>query len=142
MTPSEGAYKLIAEFEGCRLKAYQDSVGIWTIGYGHTDGVKEGDTCTQEKADDWLKADAEFASVAINGAVRVSLTQNEFDALVAFVFNVGAGAFRKSTMLRKINDGDYDGAALEFKRWSKAGGKELAGLARRRAAEAALFETA
>ena len=133
---------LIKEFEGCRLQAYQDSVGVWTIGYGSTTDVGPGQAITQAEAEDRLLEDLKHAETCVNGAVTVPLTQHEFDALVAFVFNLGCGNFRKSTLLRKLLDSDFDGAALEFRRWDKAGGQVLAGLTRRRAAEAELFELA
>ena len=132
---------LIKEFEGVRLKAYLDSVDVPTIGYGHTKGVKMGDTCTQEEADAWLVEDCADAEKCVNGAVTVPLTQPEFDSLVSFVFNLGCGNFRKSTLLKKLNESDYDAAALEFRKWDKAGGQTLAGLTRRRLAEARLFES-
>ena len=133
---------LIKEFEGLKLVAYLDSVGVPTIGYGHTKDVKIGVRCTQEEADAWLLEDLKDAETCVNGAVTVPLTQNEFDALVSFVFNFGCTKFRGSTLLRKLLDSDYDGAALEFRRWDRAGGQVLAGLTRRRAAEERLFETA
>ena len=142
MKISDMGLALIKEFEGVRLEAYLDSVGVPTIGYGHTKGVQMGDTCTQEQADEWLREDCADAENCVNSAVSVPLTEHEFDALVSFVFNLGCGNFRKSTLLRKLLDSDYDGAALEFHKWNKAGGQELAGLTRRRAAEAKLFETA
>ena len=142
MKIGQAGIDLIKEFEGCKLEAYLDSVGIPTIGYGHIKGVTLGMTCTQEDADEWLREDCKDAEACVNGAVSVPLTQNEFDSLVAFVFNLGCKSFRGSTLLRKLNDSDFDGAAAEFKRWDKAGGKELPGLLRRRLAEAALFESA
>ena len=142
MNIGERGLALIREFEGVRLAAYLDSVGVPTIGYGHTKGVQMGDTCSQEQADQWLKEDCADAEDCVNSAVSVPLTQCEFDALVSFVFNLGCGAFRKSTLLRKLLDSDYDGAAIEFRKWDKAGGQVLAGLTRRRAAEARLFEMA
>ncbi len=142
MNVGDKGLALIKEFEGCRLAAYLDSVNVPTIGYGHTSGVQIGDSCTQEEADAWLVEDCEEAEACVNGSVTVPLTQHEFDALVAFVFNLGCGNFRKSTLLKKLLESDYDGAALEFRKWNKAGGQELAGLTRRRAAEAKLFEEA
>ena len=133
---------LIKEFEGCRTTAYLDSVGVPTIGYGHTKGVQIGDTCTEEQATEWLREDVPDAEDCVNSAVSVPLTECEFDALVSFVFNLGCGNFRKSTLLRKLLDSDYDGACVEFHKWDKAGGQQLAGLTRRRAAEAKLFEQA
>jgi lysozyme len=132
---------LTEEFEGCRLNAYQDSAGIWTLGYGHTAGVEAGDTCTQAQAAAWLLADVQWAVSVVQKAVTVALTQNQFDALVDFVFNAGSGNFQSSTMLKLLNAGDYAGAALQFPRWNQAGGQPVAGLTRRRAAEQALFNT-
>ena len=131
---------LIKSFEGCKLAAYLDSVGVPTIGYGHTSGVFMGDSCTQAQADAWLAEDLKDAEKCVNDAVTVPLTQNEFDALVSFTFNLGCGNFRKSSLLRLLNGSDYDAAALEFRKWDKAGGQVLAGLTRRRNAEARLFE--
>ena len=131
---------LIKEFEGLRLKSYQDSIGVWTIGYGSTKGIEQGMTITQEQADSLLLDDVKDAESCVNSAVTVPLTQNEFDALVCFTFNLGCGNLRKSTLLRLLNQSDYDAASNEFKRWDKAGGHTLAGLTRRRLAEAKLFE--
>ena len=142
MKISERGLALIKEFEGLRLKAYLDSVGVPTIGYGHTSGVQMGDTCSPEQAEQWLKEDCTDAEDCVNFEVSFALTQNEFDALVSFVFNLGCGNFRKSTLRRKLLDGDHDGAALEFRRWDKAGGQVLDGLIRRRYAESKLFGTA
>ena len=132
--------ELIKAFEGCKLTAYLDSVGVATIGYGHTKGVKMGDTCTQAQADAWLSEDLKDAEECVKAAVTVPMTQHEFDALVSFTFNLGCGNLRKSTLLRLLNNSDHDGAALEFRRWDKAGGQVLAGLTRRRDAESRLFE--
>ena len=142
MNIGERGLELIKSFEGLRLAAYLDSVDVPTIGYGHKKGVQMGDTCTDEQATEWLREDVRDAEDCINSAVSVPLTECEFDALVSFVFNLGCGNFRKSTLLRKLLDSDYDGAAQEFRKWDKAGGQVLAGLTRRRYAEAQLFETA
>jgi lysozyme len=142
MNVSDAGLALIREHEGCQLEAYQDSVGVWTIGYGHTRGVKRGDTCTQEQADAWLVEDVGSAENCVNNAVTVEMTQGEFDALVSFTFNLGCAALRNSTLLRKLNADDRDGAAAEFHKWNHAGGVALAGLTARRAAEAEMFETA
>ncbi len=139
MNVSEAGLDLIRQYEGCRLTAYDDSVAVHTIGFGHTLGVCKGDTCTQEQAEQWLKEDAHHAENCVNHCVSVELTQGEFDALVSFVFNLGCGSLTGSTLLRKLNAGDYDGAGLEFARWNKAGGQVLAGLTARRAAEAKIF---
>lgn len=139
MTPSENAEKLLESFEGCVLEAYRDIRGIPTIGYGHTRGVKMGDMITGETAGLLLLEDLDVAVDAINDAVKVPLTQNQFDALCSFVYNIGVGAFRSSTMLKRINAGDFAGAAAEFPRWKRAGAIESPGLLRRRMAEQALF---
>lgn len=143
MNISERGLDLIKAYEGLSLDAYQDSVGIWTIGYGHTGSlVVKGLTITQAEADGLLKHDVIVAENCIRTLVAVPLTQPEFDALCSFAFNLGGAALRNSTLLRKLNASDYDGAAAEFKRWDHAGGKQLAGLTKRRAAEAELFEAA
>ena len=142
MKISERGLKLIREHEGCRLKAYYDAVGVLTIGYGSTRDVAPGMAITMEEADARLVEDCAEAENCINGAVTVPLTQNEFDALVSLVYNIGCGNFRKSTLLRKLNESDYDGASIEFRRWDKAGGQVLAGLAKRRLDESRLFELA
>lgn len=139
MTHSENATKLVENFEGLELCAYQDQRGIWTIGYGHTAGVKPGDTCTQAQAQAWLDADLKRADDAVNHYVRVDLTQNQFDALVSFTYNVGAGNLETSTLLRLLNEGNKQGAAQQFTEWIHAGNKVSAGLVRRRFAEQALF---
>ncbi|BEM76148.1 lysozyme [Serratia marcescens] len=129
---------LIKHFEGLRLRAYQCSAHVWTIGYGHTADVGENDVITEEEALYFLHQDLAESERAVNQYVHVPLTQNQFDALVSFVFNLGAGNFLTSTLLKKLNSGD-DGAAQEFGRWIHAGGKALPGLVRRREAERALF---
>lgn len=136
--------ELIKEFEGCRLTAYKCPAGVWTIGYGHTgtvDGkaVASGMTITAAKATELLKADLSKFEAAVNSYVTAPITQNMFDALVSFSFNVGAGALRRSTLLKKLNTKDYNGAANEFPLWNKAGGKVLKGLVRRREREKQLF---
>ena len=141
MKISEEGIGLIKRFEGCKLKSYQDSVGVYTIGYGSTRGVGEGDVITQEEAERRLLADLETVEKCINNSVAVELTQQQYDALCSFTFNLGCGALRGSTLLKKLNDGDDDGAAQEFARWNKAGGQVLAGLVSRRKAEHDLFIT-
>lgn len=131
--------RLTESFEGDRLRAYQDSRGIWTIGYGHTAGVYPGMTCTQEQAESWLAQDIAWAETEVNRLVKVPLTQSEFDALVDFTFNCGAGSFEHSTLLVLLNHNDHAKAAQEFVKWDKAGGVELPGLLRRRRAEAEEF---
>jgi len=139
MRTSNNGMNLIKAFEGLRLAAYQDSVGIWTDGYGHTHNVKKGDMITQEQADRFLKEDLAVAELSIVTNVKVPLSQNQFDALASFIFNLGSGNFTQSTLLKKLNAGDYAGAANEFGRWVQAGGKTLPGLVKRRAAERELF---
>lgn len=131
---------LTRSFEGLRLGAYQDSAGIWTIGYGHTGPeVRAGQRITQPEADALLRDDLAAAVRCVREAVKIPLTQSQFDALVDFCFNAGRGNFLTSTLLRDLNRGDLDAAAAQFARWIHAGGKIVPGLLRRRAAEAALF---
>jgi len=144
MQTSEKGIALIKEFEGCKLTAYQDSVGVWTIGYGWTqpvDGkpIRAGMTIKQQTAERLLKTGLVSYESDVSRLVKVGLTQGQFDALVSFTYNLGARSLSTSTLLRKLNAGDYAGAADEFLRWNKAGGKVLNGLARRREAERALF---
>jgi len=139
---SDRGAKFIASFEGFLADAYWDQWGsVWTIGYGHTGGVEPGDHVTKEQALALLRKDAATAAQAVRDLVDVPLNQNQFDALVSFAFNLGGGALAESTLLRKLNNGNYKGAAREFKRWTHAGGVELPGLVRRRHAEAHLFRT-
>jgi lysozyme len=130
---------LIQSFESLALTAYPDGGGVPTIGWGHTAGVSLGDTCTPAQADAWFVTDTGAACKVVNSNVDVAMTQNQFDALVSFTFNVGGGNFHGSTLLRKFNQGDADGAADEFLRWVYVAGQESDGLMRRREAERALF---
>ena len=144
MQTSEKGIAVIKQFEGCKLTAYQDSVGVWTIGYGWTqpvDGkpIRAGMTIKQETAERLLKTGLVSYESDVSRLVKVGLTQGQFDALVSFTYNLGARSLSTSTLLRKLNSGDYAGAADEFLRWNKAGGKVLNGLTRRREAERALF---
>jgi lysozyme len=141
MTTGQKGIDLIEQFEGLRLKAYQDVVGVWTIGYGTTKNVTKGMTITEEQATEFLQRDLAVFEKAINQAVTKVLNQNQFDALACFCYNVGSGNFLKSTLLKKLNAGDNAGAALQFLVWNKAGGKPVAGLTRRRKAESKLFST-
>ena len=129
----------IEQFEGLRLASYQDSIGVWTIGYGHTEGVSAGMTCTSEQADAWMAEDLRVAELAVDISVRVTLNQNQYDALVSFTFNVGSGNFENSTLLKKLNLSDYIGASAQFPIWDRAGGQALPGLLKRRLAERDLF---
>ena len=139
MNISQEGLSLIKKFEGCELKAYKCAAGVWTKGYGSTKGVKEGDTLTQEEADELLLHEMEEYEGYINDAVTVSLEQNQFDALVSWVFNLGPANLKASTMLKVINDNKLTEVPAQIKRWNKAGGKVLQGLIRRREAEALLF---
>lgn len=139
MEYSQNGFSMTKRFESCKLTAYQDSVGVWTIGWGHTGGVYPGMTCTQAQADQWLAEDIKGSGLKVQSLVTVSLNQNQFDALVDFVFNLGTANFRTSTLLRKLNAGDYSGAAAEFPKWNHAGGQVLPGLTKRRLAEQQLF---
>lgn len=139
MEISNRGTELIKRLEGLELTAYRCSAGVLTIGYGHTRGVKTGDVITGRQADALLHEDLQVAELTVNTNVRVKMTQGQFDALVSFVFNVGAGNFTRSTLLKKLNAGDYAGAAEQFDRWIYADGKPLDGLRRRRAAERELF---
>lgn len=141
MKCSENGIKLIEQFEGLSLKAYKDIVGVWTNGYGNTHGVIPGSTITQAQAESNLLSNIAGSEYVVNTVVKVVLTQNQFDALVDFVFNLGSGSFQSSTLLRKINAGDLAGASLEFPKWNHAGGVEIAGLTRRRIAEQTLFNS-
>jgi len=138
---SEAGLSLIKRFEGCILTAYLDAVGIWTIGYGHTGpNVHRGLTITQKQAEDVLAQDIRRFELGVINNVKVTLNQNEFDALVSFSFNVGVNALKNSTLLRLLNDNaDRSLVASEFLRWNKGDGKVLEGLTRRRQAEKALF---
>lgn len=137
---SQKGVDLIKEFEGLRLKAYRDPVGVWTIGYGHTGGdVKPGQVISQARAEQLLKGDTGWAQDAVRRSVKVPLSQGQFDALTSFTYNLGGGALASSTLVKKLNARDYAGAQKEFGRWVHAGGEVLAGLVRRRAAEAKMF---
>jgi GH24 family phage-related lysozyme (muramidase) len=130
---------LIKSFEGLRFSSYDDGVGVWTIGYGHTKNICPEMTIDKEQAELFLKQDLKRFEAAVSRLVKVHLTDNQFSALVAFAFNVGDGALAKSTLLELLNQAQYDLAADQFLRWDKAQGKVLAGLTRRRKAEQALF---
>jgi lysozyme len=130
----------IKSAEGLCLTAYLDGGGVWTIGYGHTGAdVRAGLTIPLSEAERLLTRDLRTAEGHVNDAVQVKLTQNQFDALVSFVYNVGGGAFRSSTLLKLLNAGDYEGAANQLLRWDKDNGKSVKGLANRRQGERKLF---
>lgn len=137
---------LIKRWEGChkvlrdgRITSYLCPAGVWTIGYGTTEGVQPGQIITQAQAERLLQRDLAKFEAVVNDAVTVPITQNQFDALVSFTYNCGAKAFRDSTLLKRVNERRSTEAAAQFQRWNKAGGKVLAGLVARRADEANLF---
>lgn len=143
ITIPDQAVALIRTFEGFRSTAYKCPAGVWTIGYGTTriagQAVKQGMTCTEAEAEQYMRSDLQPFAAAIKTLVKVPLTENQFAALLSFVYNIGPAAFAGSTMLKKINSGDWLGARNEFFRWIKAAGQTLTGLVKRRAAEADLF---
>lgn len=140
MKPSQDCVDLVKSFEGFQSKAYKCPAGVFTIGYGTTENVEAGDCVTEVEAEELLRNDLLDASKAVDELVDVELSQSQYDALVSFIYNVGREAFRNSTLLKLINAENFPGAALQFQRWNKGGGKVLPGLTRRRAAERALFE--
>ena len=140
------AATIIAKFEGLELKAYQDSAGIWTIGYGNTRNpytglpVKQGDTITKKEALDWLRITVAATEGDVKRLVKVPINNNQQLSLASLVFNIGAGAFARSTLLRLLNSGaDKAAVAAQFLRWNKVKGKEVPGLTRRRTEESKLF---
>ena len=132
---------LIRSFEALRLVAYQDGNGIWTIGWGHTLGVQPGQVCSTEQAETWFFSDVGGACSTINHMVDIAINQNQFDALVSLCFNIGAGHFCSSTLLRVLNAGNLMAAADQFLVWDIVAGQVSDGLARRRKTERALFVT-
>lgn len=146
MKTSKRALQFIKDHEGLRLKSYKDAVGVWTIGYGHTSDayftVEKGQVITNAKANELLEHDVLEAEAGIDKVLKEPLPNgNMYGAVVSLVFNIGIGAFSKSTLLKKLNKKDYTGAANEFGKWVKGGGRTLPGLVRRRAEEKALFMT-
>jgi lysozyme len=140
MDISASGIALIKQFEGCKLTSYRDSSGVWTVGWGHTGkDVTAGLTITQARADTLLRQDLNEFVIGVGNCVKVPINQNQFDALVSFAYNVGLGALRTSTLLQKLNNKDYMGAANEFDLWVHSRGKVLPGLVTRRNAEQALF---
>jgi len=144
MHVSPSGVDLICNFEGLRLKAYDDGVGVWTIGFGTTKypngiRVKKGDTCTLDQAKAYMQNDLKSFEQTVNNTVKVPLNQNQFDALVSLAYNIGTNAFSKSTLVKKLNANDIRGAADQFDVWVNAGGKRMQGLVNRRAREKALF---
>ncbi|WP_455473942.1 lysozyme [Bartonella sp. B30(2025)] len=141
---SKEGLALIKKWEGLRLQAYKDAVGLWTIGYGHTAQagkpfVQEGMQITEKQAEILLQKDLEKFEETVERTVNQSLTDEQFAALVSFCYNVGIKAFCNSTLLKKLNGGDYESVPAELQKWTKAGGKRLQGLVYRRVAEASLW---
>jgi lysozyme len=144
MNISDEGLKLIMQFEGLRLKAYLCPAGVWTIGYGHTSAagapeVRDGMRISAPEAEAILKRDLAGFEAAVAGMVKTKLTQAQFDVLVSFAYNCGVGALKASTLLKRVNAGTFDAVPAELMKWTKAKGKELPGLVRRRRAEAALW---
>lgn len=136
---TEEGLENLKRFEGLRLEAYQDSAGVWTIGYGHTAQVQPGQHITAEQAEQFLRQDLEDAENLVRHGVTRPLNDNQYSALTSFAYNVGSDQFLSSTLLRLLNQGDLGGAAEQFSRWTHADGQELPGLVARRQAERALF---
>lgn len=143
---NDAGVDLVKRFEGLSLKAYRCPAGVWTIGYGHTDGVRPDDVCTEKQALDWLREDLAIAGAAVDDLITVPLTDNQFAALCSFTMNLGAGALRRSQLRKQLNRGAYQAVPAELAKWVKArdprtGQKNvLNGLVRRRAAEAELWQ--
>lgn len=139
MNTSPKGIALIKEFEGLRLKAYKCPGGVWTIGYGHTAGVKPGIVISEAQAEEYLKVDLIAFERYLNG-LRLALNQNQFDVLISFIYNVGTGNFSSSTLLRKVRANPQDNSIMdEFLRWVYSKGRVLPGLQRRRLAEMKLY---
>lgn len=140
MKISENGLSIIKQFEGLRLETYLDAVNVPTIGYGHTGSeVKLGQTIDGKEAARLLRQDCKECEDVINSVVKTPLTQNQFDALCSFIYNLGSGAFKSSTLLKRLNERKYEMAADEFLRWTFAGSKRLEGLVLRRRKERELF---
>lgn len=139
MIINQKGLKLLKDFEGCKLKAYKDLVGKWTIGYGMTKDVKPGDVITQQQADSMLLDTLRLYELGVETFCDPKLNSNQFSALVCLAYNIGLGNLKGSTLLKKINAKDFEGAAKEFPKWNKAGGQTVPGLSRRREAERQLF---
>ena len=145
MKVNQAAISLIKEFEGCKLTAYRDTVGIWTIGYGATAAAglgivpEKGMTITQECADDLLRQGVDKFAATVDAFITVKVNANQFGACVSLAYNIGPNAFAKSTVLRELNAGNFNKAAAAFQLWNKAGGVVSKGLVRRREAERDLF---
>ena len=147
MSVNQATINLIKEFEGCKLQAYQCSAGVWTIGYGITAAADvgivpaKGITITQDRAEDLLRLTVDKFAAQVDALITTKVNANEFGACVSLAYNIGVGAFAKSTVLRELNAGNKDKAAAAFQLWNKAGGVISKGLVRRREAEKQLFLT-
>lgn len=146
MQLSKNGLNLIEHYEGLRLFAYQDSIGLWTIGYGTTvyptgTRVAKGDACTVDQANSYIQHDLQKFEKGVNDLIHVPLNQNQFDALVSFSYNLGLSNLASSTLIKLVNQKQFDAAANEFQKWNRAGGKIISGLTIRRQAEANLFKT-
>ena len=140
MQISQEGLALIKFFEGCELEAYKCPAGVWTIGYGHTKDVKEGDRINKDEANHLLEEEMIEYESYVDDMVEVELNQSQYDALCAWVYNLGPSNFGSSTLLKVLNEGKYDEVPQQIKRWNKANGEVLTGLIRRREAEALLFQ--
>jgi lysozyme len=140
---SENGLAVIKRWEGFSAKAYKDLVGVWTIGYGITDPSHafEGNTITREFAEQLLIQHVAQDEISCRQLIKVPLSQPQWDAVVSLCYNIGPGAFARSTLLRKLNQSDFTGAYAEFPRWNRAGGKVVQGLVNRRKEEAGMFLT-
>lgn len=140
MKISQEGIELIKKFEGCELEAYKCAAGVWTIGYGHTEGVNPNDEMDKEAAEELLALDLVVYEKSVNWIITAPLNQQQFDALVSFTFNLGETNLCNSTLRKVLNEEKYDEVPNQIRRWNKAGGKVNEGLIRRREAEALLFE--
>lgn len=139
MKTSQAGKDLIKQYEGLKLTAYKCSAGKDTIGYGHTHGVKPGDHITKAQAEAFLDEDLAVFELTVNTAIKRPMNPHQFDAMVALAFNIGGAAFAGSTLVKKFNTGDIQGAAKEFPRWCHSGRIVVPGLVKRRAAEREMF---
>lgn len=139
MTHSFELRAFVAAWESLRLKSYDDGGGVWTIGYGRTKGVRRGDTCIREEAEAWLDEELADVSSDVTRLVVIPIEQHQHDALVSLTYNIGAGAFAKSTLLQRVNAGLHEAAVCELLRWAKDGGKFVRGLLARRAGEGLMY---
>lgn len=139
LIPSSSCVGMVMKFEGLKLEVYADAAGHRTVGYGHRTDMPVGEKITPEDAGEYLAFDLHVAAMCIRGTVKPPLHQQEFDALVSFVFNVGCKAFSQSSMLKLLNERKFFEAAKEFAKWDHAGGHVLPGLLDRRNSEAAMF---